>query len=66
METKCLVKYCKMNCSIKDMCYKHGVLRYKLTKYYHDIGDPLLIESYKNIPDENEIYNYTKEQIEKN
>lgn len=61
---KCLVKYCKNPCIIKDMCYKHGVLRYKLTKYYHKIGDPLLIESYKKIQDDEKIYNYTQEQLE--
>lgn len=65
MEIKCFVQHCENKCIIKDMCYKHGILRYKLTKYYHDIGDPLLIESYKKLPDENEIHNYTKEQIEK-
>lgn len=64
MNKKCLVKSCKNKGIIKDMCHIHGILRYKLTKYYHKIGDPLLIESYKNIKKDEEIYNYTQEELE--
>jgi hypothetical protein len=64
IDEKCLVKYCENPCIIKDMCYKHGLLRYKLTKYYHKIGDPLLIESYKKLQNDEKIYNYTQEQLE--
>lgn len=64
MDGICLVEKCKNPSSIKNMCYKHGILRYKLTKYYHKIGDPLLIESYKNIQNDDQIYVFTKVQIE--
>lgn len=63
-EKKCLVKNCKNNCIIRDMCYEHGILRYKMTKYYHKIGDPLLIKRYKILHEKEEIYNFTKVQLE--
>lgn len=65
MDGICFVENCKNPSSIKDMCYKHGMLRYRFTKYYHKIGDPLLIESYKKIQNEEQIYVFTKLQIEK-
>lgn len=61
----CIVNNCNYNVFSKDMCYNHHIFRYKITAYYHKIGDNLLNEKVKNLPDEKELTNYNKKDLNK-
>jgi hypothetical protein len=59
----CIVNDCNFNIFLKDMCYKHHLLKVRITTYYHKIGDPLLKDDYNLLPSETELYKYNKDKI---
>lgn len=61
----CVVNNCNISVFTKGMCYNHHIFRYKITTYYHKIGDKILNEKFKNLPNEKELINYNKKDLNK-
>lgn len=61
--SKCLTPHCDEEKIINKMCYKHYMLKTKLTLFYHKIGDPLINDDYNLLPNNDQLNSYRENEI---